>query len=481
MTMHLHRSARLAVTLLALAACAGPTVQTVPVTSSTATTVVTTVGTVAATTPASTPHALWTRNATIYEINVRQYTPEGTFKALPRHLPRLDSLGVDILWLMPVQPIGVKNRKGPLGSYYSISNYRAINPEFGTEADARAFVDSAHKHGKRVILDWVANHTAFDHPWITQHPEWYVHRADGTISNARDDQNRETDWTDVAELNFASPALRRAMLDEMRWWLEVMHIDGFRCDVAGGVPMDFWMDARRELQSVRPDIFMLAEAEGPQFHAAFDMTYGWEFHHLLNEVAQNKQPTSVLDSYFAKDLREYPADAYRMYFTSNHDENSWNGTEFERMGDNHLAAYVLAATVQRGMPELYTGQEVSMKKRLRFFDKDTVDWSGPSLAPFYSRIFALKHTNVALANGEYGGVQTRLAADAGPRVYAFTRVRGSNAVVVAVNFGDTAARIDYSGLTRPGVYTDWFSRSPVTLTAAGTLEIPAHGYRVLAQ
>lgn len=472
---------RLTITLLALAACAGPTIQTVPVTSQTATTVVTSSVTSTTAAPASVAHALWTRNAAMYEINVREYTPEGTFNALQKHLPRLDSLGVDILWLMPVQPIGVKNRKGPLGSYYSISDYRAINPEFGTESDARAFVDSAHAHHKRVILDWVPNHTAFDHRWITQHPDWYVHRADGAISNARDDHDRETDWTDVAELNYDNPALRRAMLDEMGWWLRAMHIDGFRCDVAGGVPMDFWMDARRELSSIRPDIFMLAEAEGPQFHAAFDMTYGWEFHHLLNEVAQGKQPTSVLDTYFAKDDATYPADAYRMYFTSNHDENSWNGTEFERMGENHLAAYVLAATVQKGMPELYTGQEASMKKRLRFFEKDTVDWTGPSLAPFYSRVFALKHASVALANGEYGGVQTRLAPNAGPRLYAFSRTRGSNTVVVAVNFGDTPASVTYAGLARTGAFTDWFSRSPITLAATGQIDVPAHGYRVLVQ
>lgn len=426
-------------------------------------------------------HPAWTRSAAIYEVNVRQYTPEGTFPALQRHLPRLKGLGVDILWLMPVQPIGKVSRKGGLGSPYSVANYTAINPEYGTEADFRAFVDDAHRHGMRVILDWVPNHTAFDHAWITQHPDWYVHRADGTISFARDNEGRETDWTDVAELNYDSPDMRRAMIAEMRWWLDTMHVDGFRCDVAGGVPIGFWTDARRALTAARADLFMLAEAEGPQYHADFDMTYGWEFHHLLNQIVQGKQPASELDAYFARQERAYPADAFRMYFTSNHDENSWNGTEFERMGDNHLAAFVVSATVRSSMPLLYTGQEVSNRKRLRFFEKDTVDWSGLSLASFYQSLFELKDAHEALWNGGWGGAQTPLSTDGGSRVYAFTRARGSSKVLVAVNFGDAAARVTYDGLPSPGEFTDWFSKAKLSLPANGQLDIPAHGYRVLVR
>jgi glycosidase len=427
------------------------------------------------------PAPAWSRQSVIYEVNVRQYTPEGTLHALLPHLPRLQRLGVDILWIMPVQPIGKLKRKGTLGSYYSISNYRAINPEFGTEADFKAVVDSAHRLGMKVILDWVPNHTAFDHVWITQHRDFYLIKPDGTISNARDDHDRETDWTDVAELNYDNPALRTAMIGEMRWWLETMNVDGFRCDVAGGVPMDFWRDARRALDAVRPDLFMLAEGEEPAMHATFEMTYGWEFHHLLNDLAQGKKSTAELDAYFANQASRFPPGAYRMYFTSNHDENSWNGTEFERMGPNYLAAFILCATVRNSMPLLYTGQEVSMNKRLRFFEKDTVDWSGPSLASFYSSVFELKHRTPALGNGSYGGSQTKLESDGGDRVYAFTRSRASSAVLVAVNFGDTPAQVHYKGLTSLGRYTDWFGKSPVTLGASGSLDIPAHGYRVLVR
>ena len=426
-------------------------------------------------------HPAWSRSAVLYEVNVRQYTPEGTLAAFERQLPRLDSLDVDVYWLMPVQPIGVKNRKGVLGSYYSVRNYTAVNPEYGTAADFGRLVDDIHRRRKHVILDWVPNHSSFDNVWVAQHPDWYLHKPDGSIMNARDNEDHETDWTDVAELDYSKPAMRAAMIAAMRWWVDSMHVDGFRCDVAGGVPLDFWMEARRALATSRPDLFMLAEAEGPKYHSAFDATYGWEFHHLLNEIAQGKKPIADLDDYLTRDRAAYPRDADRMYFTSNHDENSWNGSEFERMGQNHLPAFVLAATLQHSLPLLYTGQEASLSKRLRFFEKDTVDWRGPSLASFYRAVFDLKHANHALWNGGEGGDQLRLQTNGGDRVYAFTRTRGANTVLVAVNFGPGPARVSFRGLSRPGYFTDWFAKSRVSLGASGTLDIPAHGYRVLVR
>lgn len=423
----------------------------------------------------------WSRDAVIYEINVRQFTPEGTFAALERHLPRLDSLGVDILWLMPVQPIGEKGRKGGLGSYYSIRDYTAVNPEFGTEADFRRFVDAAHRQGMRVILDWVANHTAHDHPWTESHKEWYSLRPDGTISNAIGQDGKETDWTDVADLNYASAPMRRAMLSEMRWWIDRMDIDGFRADVAWGVPHDFWADVRREMTAAKPDVFLLAEAEDPLLHASFHATYGWELHHLLNEVAKGKRGTGEVERYFAREDSLYGLGPMRMHFTSNHDENSWQGTEFERMGANHLPAFVLSATVRGSLPLLYTGQEASLSKRLRFFDKDTVDWGGPSLAGFYRSMFELKERNPALANGPWGGEQTALRTDGGERVMAFTRTKGANTVLVAVNFGDRPVTVRYRGLPNAGAFTDWFSKSRMALRTSGMLQIPANGYRVLVR
>jgi glycosidase len=430
----------------------------------------------------SVAHPAWSRAASIYEVNVRQYTPEGTLAALTTHLPRLQRLGADILWLMPVQPIGRKNRKGPLGSYYSISDYRAVNPEFGTAADFRRLVDEAHRRGMKVVLDWVPNHTAFDHPWTAQHPDWYERNPDGSIHNARDNEGRETDWTDVAELDYGNRDMRRAMIADMRYWVDSMRVDGFRCDVAGGAPDDFWAEASRELRAANPGLFLLAESEAPTMHAAFDMTYGWELHHLMNRLAQGKDSMPSLDRYFARQDSLYPADAYRMYFTTNHDENSWNGTEFERMGRDYAALFVLAASAKNGMPLVYTGQEAGLNKRLRFFQKDTVDWAGPSLAPFYSRVLALKRSQPALRNGAEGGAQARLAtAGGGARTYAFTRTRGRNTVLVALNLGDAPARLEYRGLPQAGVYRDWFTNGRVPLAAAGALDVPAHGYRVLVR
>ena len=421
----------------------------------------------------------WSKNAVLYEVNVRQYTPEGTFAAFQRNLPRLRAMGVDVLWFMPVQRIGKLNRKGLLGSYYSIADYRAVNPEFGTAADFKALVADAHQRGMKVMLDWVPNHTAFDHVWAAQHPDWYLHRADGTISNAVDESGKETDWTDVAQLNYENRQLRAAMIGEMKWWLTEMKVDGFRCDFAAGVPLDFWVDARHALAATKPDVFLLAEAESPGLGAAFDMTYGWELHHLLNDVAQGKKPTSDLDAYIQRQHRAYRDKDYHMFFTSNHDENSWNGTEFERMGANHLASFVLAATMRGSFPEIYTGQEVSLNKRLRFFEKDTVDWKGASLESFYHAMFDLRHGERALWSGTAGAPQHSLATDGGPRVYAFTRMLGGDGVLVAVNFGDATASVSYKGLATTGAYTDWFSNAALTLAGSGSLDIPAHGYRVL--
>ena len=427
-------------------------------------------------------HPGWSKNAVIYEVNIRQYTPTGTFTAFTKELPRIRALGVDILWIMPVQPIGKLNRKGTLGSYYSVQNYTAFNPEFGGEADFRAMVDAAHALGFKVILDWVANHTAFDHAWTVAHRNWYTLHPDGTISRAVDDKGKETDWSDVADLNYDSKDMRAAMIGEMKWWLDNTGIDGFRCDVAGFVPYDFWADVRSALTKVKPDLFLLAEWEDPALHPSFDMTYGWGLYHLMNDIASGKQKTSALDKYFTEFEGKFPAGAYRMNFTSNHDENSWNGTEFERMGANHQAAFVLSALTQNSMPLLYSGQEASFNRRLAFFEKDSIDWkTGPSLADFYRSIFELRHSQSVVWNGPWGAPQVKLATDGGDRVYAFTRARGEKAVVVVTNFSDAPATVKYTGLAQTGAFSDWVTKASVRLAAAGTIDIPAHGYRVLVK
>ena len=438
-------------------------------------------GTGVASTLSQIQHPAWSKNAVIYEVNIRQYTPEGTFAAFTKALPRLKALGVDILWIMPVQPIGKLNRKGTLGSYYSIANYTAINPEFGTLADFTAMIDAAHALGFKVILDWVANHTAFDHTWTVAHKDWYTRRTDGSISRARDDKGKETDWSDVADLDYANRDMRAQMISDMRWWVDTTHIDGFRCDIAGFVPYDFWTEVRAAFVSSNPDLFFLAEWEDPKLHASFDATYGWGLYHLMNDVASGKAQVSALDSYFSELEGKFPTGAYRLNFTSNHDENSWNGTEFERMGANHQAAFVLGALTHNAMPLLYSGQEASFNHRLAFFEKDSIDLTGPSLTEFYQRIFALRHTHDVVWNGAYGAPQQKLVTTGSASVYAFTRARGDSAVIVFTNFGDAPATVSYTGLTPTGTYTDWFSQTVVTLASTGTVDVPAHGYRVLVR
>jgi len=382
---------------------------------------------------------------------------------------------------MPVQPIGKLNRKGTLGSYYSISDYTAFNPEFGTEADFRALVGAAHAQGFKVILDWVANHTAFDHEWTTAHKEWYTITPDGSISRAIDGDGKETDWSDVADLNYASEPMRQAMIAEMRWWLEQTGIDGFRCDMAGLVPNDFWTEVRTALDPVKKDLFFLAEWETPAAHRTFDATYSWEVFHLMNDIASGKEPATRLDTVLAKEDTLFAAGDYRLRFTSNHDENSWAGTEFERMGANHQPAYVVSALLARSMPLLYSGQEASFNRRLQFFEKDSIDWTGPSLADFYSAIFRLRHQHEVLWSGPWGAPQQRPTTDHADKVYAFSRARGNRVVVVVASFSDVPLSVRYTAFAHPGSYADWFSKASLTLPQAGTIGIAPHGYRVLVK
>ena len=272
-------------------------------------------------------HPDWSYNSVVYEMNVRQYTPEGTLTAAARELPRLRELGVDVVWLMPVYPIGVKERKGTLGSYYAISDYEAVNPEFGTLEDFDRFVADAHRLGLRVILDWVANHTSPDARWIEEHPaDWYVRDSLGNTIV-------QYDWTDIAKLDYGNTDMRAAMAAAMRFWLN-RGIDGFRCDMACEVPIDFWQQTLPALRKEYPGIYLLAEGEAPALHdGAFDASYAWELHHLLNDIAQGRKSAADLRAYVARDSAAMPREAFRLMFTSNHDENSWAGTEFERMGD----------------------------------------------------------------------------------------------------------------------------------------------------
>jgi glycosidase len=385
------------------------------------------------------------KDMVIYEVNVRQYTPEGTFNAFAEHLPRLEELGVDILWMMPIQPIGEKNRKGGLGSYYSIKDYTAVNPEFGTMEDFRRLVDEAQDRGMVVILDWVANHTAWDHAWMEK-DDYHTKDSLGNVISP------VPDWSDVADLNYDNMSMQDDMIKALLYWIEEADIDGYRCDVAGFVPMEFWNRAKDSLDVVK-DVFMLAEWDEPKMHEdAFHMSYGWGLHHYMNGVAKGEKNADSLISFINKDYDRYPSDAFRMNFTTNHDENSWNGTVFERFGEGHKAYAVFAFTVQ-GMPLIYSGQEAGLDERLAFFEKDTIDWGEVKYQDFYQSLINLKKDNPALYNGEYGGRPEFVDVN-NPMVIAYTREKGGNRVDVMINLSNENQSVSIPESWR---FTDVFS------------------------
>lgn len=415
-------------------------------------------------------HPAWTRQSSIYEVNIRQHTPEGTLTAMREKLPELQKLGVKILWLMPVQPIGVKNRKGELGSYYSIKDYTAVNPEFGTMDDFKDFVTAAHDLGFKVILDWVANHSAWDAKWMENHKDWYTQK-DGEVVAPVDD------WSDVADLNYDNMEMRKAMRNAMKFWVDSTDIDGFRCDVAYMVPMEFWNKTRAALDSIKP-VFMLAEAEGPEFHEeAFDMTYGWELHHLMNEIAKGEKKVTAIDSYVVKVDSLYPDNAFRMYFTTNHDENSWNGTVYERMGDNAKNFFLLSTTLPQAMPLIYSGQEYGLDKALAFFKKDTMSGTDTSLFEWYSQVVELKMSHPTLMMEPYAGRYERLANSKNEKLFAFKRIKGDDELLVVLNFSEDPQMFN------PGEGNDWNSvmdEEEIQRNQNGEFTIPANGY-VLAE
>ncbi len=415
-------------------------------------------------------HPDWSKDVSIYEVNVRQFTPEGTFSALEGHLPRIKELGTDIIWLMPIHPIGEKNRKGSLGSYYSVKDYYGINPEFGDSVSFRSFITRAHQEGLKVIIDWVANHSAWDNALVTEHPEFYAKDSTGQMF-------APFDWTDVVKFDFNVPEMRKYMLEAMKYWVREFDIDGFRCDVAGEVPMDFWDNARVELDKIKP-VFLLAEAEGPQFHTAFDMTYGWEFHHIMNKIYKGEATPNDVENYLKKNDSLYPEDAYRMYFITNHDENSWAGTEFERLGDA-VESFFALSTLIPGMPLVYSGQEAAMQKRLEFFEKDPIEWGNYQKAPFYKTMLGFKSFHPALYNGNEGGSWERISTDNDEKVFAILRKKGTQQVVGIFNLSNEEVTIALKDNDLRETFKVLFSTEEIVLDEFTRVKLPAWSYKIL--
>ncbi|HEV3469764.1 MAG TPA: alpha-amylase family glycosyl hydrolase [Pyrinomonadaceae bacterium] len=421
-------------------------------------------------------HPEWAKNATIYQINTRQFTEEGTFRAAESHLPRLKELGADILWLMPIHKIGEKNRKGALGSPYSVKDYYSVNPEFGTLEDLKHFVDAAHARGMYVILDWVANHTAWDNNLVAEHPEWYDRDYKGDF--------RPTpwwDWSDIIDLDFRHEGLRRYMTDAMKYWVREAGVDGYRCDVAGFVPVDFWNNARKELDAIKP-VFMLAEWESRDLHAeAFDMTYAWSWYEAVHQIAQGKRSDlGGLFVYYSWNESSYPREAIRMTFVSNHDKNAWEGTEFEAFGAGLEAAMVLSV-VGEGMPLVYNGQEAGNKRRLKFFEKDPLVWGEHPNGELYKRLFALKKKNTALWNGQWGATMILVPNSAPAEVFSFVRRNDQDKVFAVLNFSARPQTVTFKETLYHGTYTDHFAGAPAQLDASTRLELKPWSYKVFVK
>lgn len=413
-------------------------------------------------------HPEWTRDAVIYEVNLRQYTPEGTLKAFQQHLPRLKDLGVDILWLMPIHPISQLNKKGELGSYYAVQNYKEVNPEFGTLDEFKEVVKQAHDMGFKVIIDWVANHTGGDNVWTKEHPEWYVRDSVGNFVSPYD-------WTDTYKLDYTNKEMRAGMLDALKYWVKEADIDGYRCDVAYEVPTDFWDNARQALDSIKP-VFMLAEAEKPDLTVeAFDAVYNWPLKNVMNEIAKDKKGNAayLIDSLRARQDSIFPGDAFQMNHITNHDLNSWEGTEFDRLGDGVKAFAVLTYTLN-GMPLLYTGQEVGMNKAFEFFKKDTPPaWDNNEWTEFYKQLNALKHSQPALKAGVEGGEIVRYETG-NEDAYVFSRSKDGSEVLVFLNLSDAPVKLEYKDKAPKGEYTDYFKGGKADMPS----ELAAWEYKV---
>ena len=413
----------------------------------------------------------------LYEMNVRQLTSEGTFLAAIERLAFLRSVGVDALWLMPIYPIGEEGRKGSLGSYYSIRDYKAINPEFGTDADFRKFVDAAHALGMKVLLDWVANHTARDARWIDEKPaDWYERDEQGVAKIP-------WDWSDTAKLNYANHDVWLGEIDAMRYWVEEFKVDGFRCDMAMLVPIEFWQEASVELHRIKPDVFMLAEAEEDNlFDAAFNMSYQWNIHHIMVDIAKGARRVWDLRNAMHSERTRYPREAMRLSFTSNHDENSWSGSEQERFGAALEVMTALTFLMPSTMPLIYTGQEVGYNHSFEFFERDAIPegaYVETRTTELYRRLTALKHHERALDAGEWGGEVIEIENNAKDCMMTFVREVDGSRVVAIMNLSPYTIHADFRTGIYAGDYIDAMSGERVILDEHVERDIAPWCYQIL--
>ena len=398
----------------------------------------------------------WSFNTTMYEVNLRQYTAEGTFEAFSEHLPRLKDMGIQTLWFMPITPISEEKRQGTLGSYYACSSYVDTNPEFGTVSDFRQLVEQAHQLGLKVIIDWVANHTGWDHSWTKTNPEFYKRNAAGQFYDSHN-------WHDVIDLNYYDHAMRREMIKSMGFWVKECDIDGFRCDMAHLVPLDFWRDARSVLDAIKP-LYWLGETEHLNYQAVFDCSYAWHWMHETERFSRDQAGVQdLVNTLKGYEQKAKPGCSY-LFFTSNHDENSWNGTEYEKYGPAAKAFAVFSCTWD-GVPLMYSGQEIPNMERLKFFDKDPITWSKTNLLhDFYKSLFDLRRRNSALWVGNPGNSTSFIKTNAPESILAFKRTASGGEVLVLLNLSSHELEATILEEELVDKYTNIFTDRKVDLT-----------------
>jgi alpha-amylase len=412
----------------------------------------------------------WSLDSNIYEVNLRQYTKEGSFHAFANHLPRLREMGVEILWFMPITPISKQGRLGTLGSYYACSDYLSTNPEFGTVDEFKSLVHQAHEMGFKVLIDWVANHTGWDHIWTREHPEFYRKNIDGNFYDAHG-------WADVIDLNYDSTELHTAMIRAMQFWVETCDIDGFRCDMAMLVPLNFWREARIALDRIKP-LFWLAECEEIMYHEVFDISYTWKMLHMMEAYWKKSSDMQGLIQVLYYYNHQFPSGSLRAYFTSNHDENSHSGSEYERLGEAALP-FAIFSCLYDGLPLIYSGQELPNLKRLLFFDKDRIDWDQPFMFfEFYKTLLCLRKNNPALKSGDQKRRAMILSNTAADSVFSFIRRHEKDEVLVILNLSAETRSVIITGHTLAGSFKDIFNNENPDFISGQPLRLNAWEYKV---
>ncbi len=437
--------------------------------------------------PLATPD--WAKNAVIYQANIRQFTPEGTFNAFAEHLDRIAALGVDMVWFMPIYPLCETNKKSHeeaktecLGSHYAVYDFFSVNPRYGTPEDFRQLVKKIHDLGIKVILDFVPNHTGWDSRWMLRHPEWFKTDAKGNIMSPVKEENGESwGWDDVAQLNYSNMRMRENVIQAHEFWMREFDVDGFREDVAGEVPTFFWKELRTRLEKIRP-VYMLSEDEtkgADHFKVCFNTNYAWQTSIVLKEIAKGEKPASALNDWTEEVKQKFGTRGWQLNYTQNHDENTWNGTEKELFGEGTDCYTALTFTIE-GMGMIYNGQEASLDKRLWFFNKDEIDWTGASRVEFFKTLIDLKHRNRALWNGQDGGVLQKLTTNADDKIYAFSRQKDENTFVGIFNLSDKKVDFILRGGLAVGNYENVFAAKPQAIGAETTFSFAPFEYVLLS-